>query len=142
MYATSSRKRTKSSSSDSSVDSVERERKKDLEERDSFSKRLKQKDEEKTRKVVEAQGNKKAHEEAAKRLQLEGEDRGKLVPKLRVQSRRDYLAKRKDDKVAELEADIQDDEYLFGESTITKKEKEERDYKKQLLTIAKEHDKV
>lgn len=138
----SSRKRTKSSSSDSSVDSVERERKKDLEERDNFSKRLKQKDEEKTRKVVEAQTNKKAHEEAAKRLKLEGEDREKLVPKLRVQSRRDYLAKRKDDKVAELEADIQDDEYLFGESSITQKEKEERDYKKQLLTIAKEHDKV
>lgn len=38
------------------------------------------------------------------------------MPQLRVQSRRKYLEKRKDDKVAELEADIQDDEYLFEEN--------------------------
>lgn len=38
-----------------------------------------------------------------------------LIPKLRVESRRMYLAKRKDDKVQELEADIIDDEYLFEE---------------------------
>lgn len=34
---------------------------------------------------------------------------------MRVESRRKYLEKRKEDKVAELEADIQDDEYLFNE---------------------------
>lgn len=41
----------------------------------------------------------------------------KLVPSLRIESRRKYLEKRKDDKMAELEADIQDDEYLFDEDT-------------------------
>lgn len=37
------------------------------------------------------------------------------VDRLRIESRRKYLAKRKEDKIAELEADIQDDEYLFGD---------------------------
>jgi pre-mRNA-splicing factor ATP-dependent RNA helicase DHX16 len=56
-----------------------------------------------------------AYEEAARRLKLEVEDRSKIVPKLRIESRRKYLEKRKEDKVAELEADIIDDEYLFQE---------------------------
>ena len=59
--------------------------------------------------------DKRAYEEAAKRLKLEADDRAKIIPKLRVESRRKYLEKRKDDKVAELEADIIDDEYLFQE---------------------------
>lgn len=133
------RKRSPSSSSES-VDSAEEQRRLDIKERDEFSKRLKDKDDTKTRKVVEAQTSKKAFEEAAKRLKLEHDDREKLVPKLRIQSRREYLAKRKDDKVAELEADILDDEYLFDDSKITRKEKEEREYKKRLLDIAKEHE--
>lgn len=58
---------------------------------------------------------KRAYEEAAKRLKLEAEDRSKIIPKLRIESRRKYLEKRKEDKVAELEADIIDDEYLFQE---------------------------
>lgn len=133
------RRRSHSSSSDS-VDSAEETRRRDIKERDEFSKRLKEKDESKTRKIVEAQTSKKAFEEAAKRLKLEHEDREKLVPKLRVQSRRDYLAKRKDDKVAELEADILDDEYLFEEAKLTKKEKEDREYRRRLLDIAKQHE--
>lgn len=46
---------------------------------------------------------------------MELEDREKIVPNLRVQSRRLYLEKRKEDKVTELEADIMDDEYLFDD---------------------------
>lgn len=101
-------------SSDS--DSVEEDRKRDLKERDEFAKRLRKRDEEKIKKVAET-SSKKSYEEAAKRLKLEADDRDKIIPKLRVQSRRKYLVKRKDDKVVELEADIADDEYLFDEST-------------------------
>lgn len=50
-------------------------------------------------------------------MKLELEDRDKIMPHLRIQSRRAYLEKRKEDKVAELEADILDDEYLF-DSTV------------------------
>lgn len=49
----SSRRRKYSSSSESSVDSAENERRKDLQERDEFATRLRQKDESKTRKVLE-----------------------------------------------------------------------------------------
>lgn len=135
-----SRKR-EASSSDESVDSAEEERRKDIKERDEFAKRLKEKDETKTRKIVEA-SNKKSFEEAAKRLKLEAEDRDASVAKLRVQSRRQYLAKRKEDKVTELEADIIDDEYLFDEKLLTEKEKRDRDYKKRILDIAKQHEKA
>lgn len=110
------RKRYETSSSDSeSVDSAEEERRKDIRERDEFATRLKQKDEASTRKIVQAT-SKKAFEEAAKRLKLETQDREKMIPALRIQSRRQYLEKRKDDKIQELEADIVDDEYLFEEA--------------------------
>lgn len=107
-----SRKRKSSTSSESSVDSVENERRRDIKERDEFANRLKKKDETHTRKVLEV-SDKKGFEEAAKRLKLEHEDRDRILPNLRIQSRRKYLEKRKEDKVAELEADILDDEYLF-----------------------------
>lgn len=59
--------------------------------------------------------DKRAYEEAAKRLKIDSEHQEKLIPRLRVESRRKYLEKRKEDKVLELEADIVDDEYLFNE---------------------------
>lgn len=48
-----SRRRKYSTSSESSVDSEENERRKDLKERDEFANRLKKKDESHTRKVLE-----------------------------------------------------------------------------------------
>lgn len=51
-----SRRRKYSTSSESSVDSAENERRKDLEERDAFANRLRKKDESHTRKVVEVSG--------------------------------------------------------------------------------------
>lgn len=49
----SSRRRKYSSSSESSVDSAENERKKDLQERDEFADRMRKKDVANTRKVLE-----------------------------------------------------------------------------------------
>uniref|UniRef100_A0A4Y0BKS2 RNA helicase n=1 Tax=Anopheles funestus TaxID=62324 RepID=A0A4Y0BKS2_ANOFN len=134
-----SRHRKSSSSEDSSEEDSERRR--DLKERDEFAKRLKQRDEGQTRNVASSSGN-RGYADAAKRLKLETEDREKLLPQLRVQSRRQYLEKRKEDKVAELEADIRDDEYLFPDAEITERERRDREYKKNLLQIAKEHEKA
>lgn len=106
-------KRYDTSSSDS-VDSEEEARKKDLKERDEFADRLRKKDKDRTRNIVHA-SDKRAHEEAAKRLKMEIEDREKMIPALRKISRRKYLEKRKEDKMIELEEDIQDDEVLFEE---------------------------
>jgi pre-mRNA-splicing factor ATP-dependent RNA helicase DHX16 len=47
---------------------------------------------------------------------------------LRKESRRTYLAKRKVDKLIELEQDVIDDEFLFDESELTEREKKERRY--------------
>lgn len=156
------RDRRRKYSSSSSEDSEEERRKKENKDIKDFSERLKAKvsiyrhvnsklsvivnnclpqDEEKTRKVVTASTS-KSYEEAAKRLKLEMDDKDKIVPQLRVQSRREYLAKRKEDKVQELEADIIDDEFLFKEEELTAREREDRTHKKRLLEIAKEHEKA
>lgn len=57
----------------------------------------------------------KAYEEARKRLEMEAEDRKKIIPELRKKSRRDYLKKRNVDKLDDLEAELMDEEYLFGD---------------------------
>lgn len=134
------KKRGGGSSSDDDNDE-EKRRKRDLRERDEYAERLRKRDDERTRNVAN-KGEEKAFEEAAKRLQLEKEDRVKILPHLRVESRRKYLVKRKDDKLKELEADIQDDEYLFDEEVLTERERKERDYKKTVLKLAKDYDKV
>ncbi|RZC31968.1 HA2, OB NTP bind, CAF-1 p150, and/or DUF390 domain containing protein [Asbolus verrucosus] len=135
------RKRYESSSDSESIDSEEEARRKDLKERDEFADRLKKRDETKTRNIVQA-SDRRAYEEAAKRLKMENEDREKMVPMLRVQSRRKYLEKRKEDKIAELEEDIADDEYLFEEDILTERERKDRERKKELLRLAQEHEKA
>ncbi|CAN8019303.1 unnamed protein product, partial [Ixodes persulcatus] len=119
----------------------EDERLKDLKERDEFAARLRDKDKEKTRNIVE-RSDKKAFEEAAKRLKLEAEDRKKILPKLRVESRRKYLEKRKEDKLIELEGDIQDEQFLFSDVKLSERERKELEYKQKVLTLAKEHEKA
>ena len=64
-----------------SLSRVEEERRRDLEERDALAERLKQKDHEKTRNIME-RSDKKAYEEAKKKLQLAEEDRKKVVSDL------------------------------------------------------------
>ncbi|OQR72688.1 putative pre-mRNA-splicing factor ATP-dependent RNA helicase DHX16-like [Tropilaelaps mercedesae] len=133
------RKSKKVSSDDE--DNEETERLRDLEDRDAFAKRLQEKDRAKTRNVGSA-SEKRAYAEAAKRLKLEQEDRSAILPKLRQESRRAYLIKRKEDKLIELEQDIQDEEFLFGDQELTERERRELEKKKQLLEIAKEHEKA
>ncbi|CAB4062846.1 DHX16 [Lepeophtheirus salmonis] len=123
------------------IDKMEREREEDLKERDAFAKRMLAKDKEKTRKVTE-KSDSRAYAEAAKRLEIEASDKDKMVPELRKESRRAYLAKRKVDKLVELEDDVQDDEFLFEKEILTEKEIKERDYKKTILALSKEHDKA
>ncbi|XP_002734191.1 pre-mRNA-splicing factor ATP-dependent RNA helicase DHX16-like [Saccoglossus kowalevskii] len=127
--------------SESDLEDDEKERLRDLKERDEFAERMKQKDKEKTKNITE-KSNKKAYREAQKRLKMETEDRKKIIPDLRKSSRRKYLEKREVDKLEELEADIADDEYLFSKSELTEREKKELKYRKTVLTLAKEHKKA
>ncbi|XP_048777576.1 pre-mRNA-splicing factor ATP-dependent RNA helicase DHX16-like [Ostrea edulis] len=124
-----------------SEEEMEKQRQQDLEERDKFAERLKEKDKEKQRSVM-SKSEKKAYEEARKRLEMEAKDRRKIIPELRKKSRRDYLKKRNVDKLDDLEAELMDEDYLFGEMELTEKEKRERDYKKTVLKLAKDHHKA
>ncbi|KPP73878.1 putative pre-mRNA-splicing factor ATP-dependent RNA helicase DHX16 [Scleropages formosus] len=119
----------------------ERERLQDLEERDAFAERVKQKDKEKTRHILE-RNDKKAYEEAQKRLKMAEEDQRKMLPELRKKSRREYLSKREAEKLEDLEAEIIDEEYLFSNHTLTSQEKEDLDYKKTVRDLAKEYKKA
>ncbi|CAG0921614.1 unnamed protein product [Notodromas monacha] len=134
-------KKPTSDSEEDDFESEEKERQKDLAARDEFANRMKEKDKEATRKVAEKQSQ-KAVEEASKRLKLASDvgKSGEIIPVLRKESRREYLKKRKAEKLEEMEEDILDDEYLWDETQLTDKEKEERDYKKTVLKLAKEHD--
>merc|ERR1712083_518716 len=117
------KKKKESKLKDDSEDEFERqenERQADLKERDEFHQRMVAKDKERQRNIV-TKSDKKAYEEAARRLAQEAEDREKMLPELRKESRRAYLIKRKEDKIQELEADILDDEFLFDESQLTQR---------------------
>lgn len=46
---------------------------------------------------------------------MEKEDRKALIPKLRKEARQKYLEKRQADKLVDLEMEIADEEYLFGD---------------------------
>ena len=56
-----------------------------------------------------------AYEEAMRRLQLESEDRLRVIPELRKKSRREYLKKRQHDKLEDLEQELEEEEYFFGD---------------------------
>ena len=120
-------------------DSDQEERIKDLKERDEFAKRLREKDKEKTRNIA-FKSDKKGIEEATKRLKLESEDRTKILPQLRKESRRQYLAKRKEDQLTLLERKIADEQALFGTEDLSTRERKRHDYDKKILELARQHD--
>uniref|UniRef100_A0A8C2J0R4 RNA helicase n=1 Tax=Cyprinus carpio TaxID=7962 RepID=A0A8C2J0R4_CYPCA len=119
----------------------ERERLQDLEERDAFAERVKQKDKDKTRHVLE-RNDKKAYEEAQKRLKMAEEDQKKMLPELRKQSRWQYLSKREEEKLEDLEAEIMDEEYLFSTQRLTDREKKDLDYKRNIRDLARDYKKA
>jgi pre-mRNA-splicing factor ATP-dependent RNA helicase DHX16 len=114
------------------------ERLKDIEERDEFAERLKARDEANTKRKTDQSSNKML-EEAAKRLKLEKEDRSKVMPSLREQSRQQYLERREQDKLAELEDEVLDEEFLFQNVELTEYEKKRIEQKKKTLEIARQY---
>lgn len=111
------------------VEVDDKDRLQDLKEREEFAERLRNRDEANTKRKMDQQ-NKKILEEAAKRLKLEKDDRNKVVPKLREESRQVYLQRREEDKLAELEQEVMDEEYLWQGVKLTKYEQERLERKK------------
>lgn len=117
------------------------ERLRDIEERDELAERIRNRDEAKTKRKGDVQSS-KVIEEAAKRLKMEKDDRLKVIPKLREESRQVYLKTREEDKLAELEQEVQDEEYLWSDVKLTKYEKERMEQKKRTLEIARQYKKA
>ncbi|XP_060073522.1 pre-mRNA-splicing factor ATP-dependent RNA helicase DHX16-like [Ylistrum balloti] len=130
-----------SDSDSDELDQQEQQRLQDIDERDKFAKRLRDKDKANTRNVM-SKSEKKAMEEAKRRLEMEAEDKKKLIPEIREKSRQEYLKKRGTQKLEDLEADILDEEYLFSDTRLTEREKRDLKYKKKVLEIAKDHRKA
>ncbi|XP_008155603.2 pre-mRNA-splicing factor ATP-dependent RNA helicase DHX16 [Eptesicus fuscus] len=133
-----SRQQTEKPESEDEWERTERERLQDLEERDAFAERVRQRDKDRTRNVLE-RSDKKAYEEAQKRLKMAEEDRKAMVPELRKKSRREYLAKREREKLEDLEAELADEEFLFGDVELSQHEQRELKYKRRVRDLAREY---
>ncbi|XP_059558127.1 pre-mRNA-splicing factor ATP-dependent RNA helicase DHX16 isoform X1 [Myotis daubentonii] len=133
-----SRQQTEKPESEDEWERTERERLQDLEERDAFAERVRRRDKDRTRNVLE-RSDKKAYEEAQKRLKMAEEDRKAMVPELRKKSRREYLAKREREKLEDLEAELADEEFLFGDVELSQHERRELKYKRRVRDLAREY---
>jgi pre-mRNA-splicing factor ATP-dependent RNA helicase DHX16 len=124
---TSDDRMNESSSTDDEESNIRRES--DIRERDAFAKRLRQRDDEETKKKFKSEPV------------SQDPDRSKLsVAELRVKSRRVYLETRKEKKVHELEEELRDEEFLFKGVKLTKREQERIKLKKITLDLAREHE--
>ncbi|KAE9420772.1 hypothetical protein Angca_003961 [Angiostrongylus cantonensis] len=120
------------SHSDSDFEAIEGELDRDIKERDELSARIRQREKEKTRNVLEQ-----------KRNIPDNKDKESIsIEKLREESRRQYLAKRKDDKLDELRNVVMDDESLFANEDLTERERKDMEYRKKVLEYAEQHEKA
>jgi pre-mRNA-splicing factor ATP-dependent RNA helicase DHX16 len=121
---------------------AEEARLQDLAEKEEFEKRLKERDEQQTRKLAERKISKEELEELERRKRAEkAEDKAQVIKELRKVSRREYLKKREEAKLEELEEALEDEKYLFEGHELTEKERAELEYKEKVFKIAKERKK-
>ncbi len=121
---------------------AERDRQRDLQERDEFAKRLKKKDDEKTKKVVEDRSSTKEGKDLAQRRLL-AEDvqrREAAMPDLRLRSRQEYLKKREEMQLALLRKQVAEEteELRTNPESLTRREKEEFAKNREVLRLAEE----
>lgn len=118
---------------------AERARLADLAERDAFASRMKDKDKDKTKGLVEDRSTKLDPDSAARRALAK--DPGafeQAMPSLRERSRQSYLGKREQQQLDLLRIEIADDERDYKGVNITKRERDELNRKKELLRLAEE----
>ena len=122
-------------------------RERDRKERDAFSERVRKRDMEKTKKIVEDRSSrhlKGANAEAAemRRLAVDSVARQLALPSIRERSRQAYLTKREVQQIELLRKEIADDEALFRGMKITKREQRDLEYKKEVLRLAEARMKI
>eukprot|EP00210_Caulerpa_lentillifera_P006915 g6612.t1 len=124
-----------------SDDEKNRERLRDLKEKEEFEERLRIRDEEKTKRLMEKKLSKEEQQEANRRNYTSRDEKESLVPKLREYSRQEYLGKREDQKIQELRDMIEDEQFLFSGVQLTEMEKQDLQKKRKLLELAESHKK-
>jgi pre-mRNA-splicing factor ATP-dependent RNA helicase DHX16 len=116
----------------------ERERLEDLEERDAFAERMKDKDRDRTKKLVTDRSTRTSGGlEAEKRAALadDADARNVVMGDLRERSRQEYLNKRESQRLDLLKMEIEDEKILFRNQKMSKKELSEHERKKELIKI-------
>ncbi|KAF8333507.1 uncharacterized protein EI90DRAFT_571409 [Cantharellus anzutake] len=125
------------------VEDEEARRERDRKERDAFAERVRKRDMEKTKKIVEDRSSrhlKGAAAETAEMRRLADDSTARLLalPSIRERSRQAYLTKREIQQIELLRKEIADDEALFRGMKITKREQRDLEYKKDVLRLAEE----
>ncbi|KAJ2159904.1 hypothetical protein GGF46_002686 [Coemansia sp. RSA 552] len=111
----------------------------DAAERDAFAERLKQKDKERTKKMVEDRSTINDPEQQQRRdLANDPEARREALPEIRDRARQKYLKQREEQRLELLKLEIADEEDLLKTERLTEKEIKELEYKRELLRLAEE----
>ena len=116
----------------------ERERARDLRERDEFDKRMKTKDKDKGKNGFVEDRTMSAEQRARKALQEDAEKAAAAMPNLRDYSRQEYLKKREQQRIDLLRLEIQDYERDTRGQRLTKAELRDLDSKKEILRLTEE----
>lgn len=132
------KKKTEKQASEDEWERTERERLQDLEQRDALAERVRRRDRGGARSVLE-RPDRKAAEEAQKRLGWLRDDRKAMVPELRKKSGQEYLAKREREKLEDLEAELAVEARLFGDVELSQSERRELRYKRRVRDLAQEY---
>lgn len=118
---------------------IEQERLADLEERDAFAARMKNKDKDRTKKLVEDRSSKHDPDSLLRQaLSADPKAASNQMGSLRERSRQSYLGKREQQQLDLLRIEIADWERDFRGVKLTKKEEREIERKKELLRLAEE----
>lgn len=115
-------------------------RDRDRRERDAFAERMRDKDRERTKKLVEdrtsLRGGAAAEAAALRRLADDSDARNIALPSIREHSRQAYLTKREIQQIELLKKEIADEEALFRGMKVSKREQRDLEYKKEVLKLA------
>jgi pre-mRNA-splicing factor ATP-dependent RNA helicase DHX16 len=117
---------------------AERDRLRDLKERDEFAKRLADKENSKAKKVVEDR-TRRAGDSSRRALADDAQARSAAMPDLRLRSRQEYLKKREVERIALLRRQVAEEATELRENpTLTRREKEEFARNREVLRLAEE----
>ncbi|KNZ46488.1 adenosinetriphosphatase [Puccinia sorghi] len=117
---------------------IERERLQDAKERDEFAMRLKARDRDKTKKIVEDKSSLTPDQIRRRNLEHDEQARKAAMPEVRKRARQEYLSKRELQQIELLKQEIIDEEADFKGVVMTQREIRELNKKKEVLRLAQE----